>query len=239
MAKIEAFKFPTAQSIQVEQAAQTLMELAIEAKPLVQALIKGAVIVCRSTHLGFSDSTVSKLLYVLAEIDENGKIHDEVTRYVSSKEFKNQIKDCPLLTEATLHLLGEWAGADDDMLRRVIFAKTNQAAADNAYRTEQVISARPVVRNGVEYQNKVPGSLAVEHVVMPRMPHCFCDLSLLTVFKFIDENDKTVTAIKVGRSTAITGIKLDGNKNVINIANYEFTGEKIRLKKNTMVVKIE
>jgi hypothetical protein len=225
------FKFPTAHSVEVERAKDVLIEIAIEAKPLVQALIKGAVIVC--------GNDMSQLNYALADIDENGKIHRGVMRYVSNKEFKNQIKDCPLLKEATIHLDGEWAGADDGMLRRVIFAKTNQAAQDNAYRIEQVINTRSVVRNGVEYANRPSEVHAIEHEIQPRMPHCFCELPLLTVFKYINEHDQTTQAIKVGRSTAITGIKVDENLNLLNVATYNFTGTKVRLKKNTMVVKIE
>lgn len=225
------FKFPTTHSIEVERAKDALMELATEAKPLLQALLKGSVIVC--------GNATNQLNYALADMDEDGKIHSGVMRYVSNKEFKNQIKGCPLLEEATLHLDGG-GHRRSGPARRVIFAKSNLAAQNNATRTEQAIAEfTVVVRNGAEIENRPPSGKATEHDAQPLLPHNFCDLELLEIFKYINADDKTTTAIKVGRSTAITDIKVDAQKNLINVATYNFTGKKVRLKKNTMVVKIK
>lgn len=202
--------------------------------PLMTSVLSGAVIV-----LG---DQVGALKFSLCEITGEGKINYGVHQFISRKEFKAAgFTDDDRIEENTLHIDGEWAGADDGLLRRVLYAKTNQPAVDNAYRTRQVIDNLNVDIEAM--RNKLAGpestGLATEHVIEPRLPNEFQELSLLQIFKFINNEDQTTLAIKVGRSTAVTGIKIDAQNNLTNVAHYNFTGEKIRLRKHAMVVIIK
>ena len=198
---------------------------------LMTAVMNGAVIV-----LG---DQVGALKYALVEINSRGAINYGIHQFVSDKEFKEAgFKNDERFEESTLHIDGEWAGADDGLLRRVLYAKTNQPAVDNAYRTRQVIDNLNVDIESIRSTLSIPAStgLATEHVIEPRLPHEFEELSLLQIFKFINNEDQTTLAIKVGRSTAITGIVLDDSNNLMNVAKYNFNGEKIRMRKHAMVV---
>lgn len=180
--------------------------------PLLKALRAGAVVVSYSNG------------YVLADSD-HGRIVSSVSQFLPGRDVNN-LKNNPDLMEGTAHLDNEWAGADDGRLRRVIFHTSNQGIADNVYRTSQVIS-------------NLNADIAQVNAALGSVPGVFTDLPLLAVFKYLPNDDgPSELALKVGRSTAVTGIKLNPDGSLVNTSQYEFKGEKIRLRKNALVVQV-
>ena len=166
--------------------------------------------------------------YMLADSNQ-GIIVAGVNSFILSKDVK-ALAGNPDLIKGTAHVDNRWDGADDGLLRTVIFHVSNQAMADNVYRTSQVISN---LNADVAHINAAISCNSDK-------PGVFNDLPLLAIFKFLPYGESlSVAAIKVGRSTAITGIRIDATQNLVNVLHYEFKGEKIRLRKNTMVVNIK
>jgi len=178
----------------------------------------------------------------LATIDNEGKIYllgrplgDRVT-----KEMKKQFKRDGTMLNATVNLNGA-TGSDDD-LRPAWFANTNVAARANAVAAAVQVSKRPVVK-GHDLPPTESTGIAVEHPVEIGKATTFAELDLLTAFKFVNADNDLVTAVKVGRSTAIAPVKVLNRNGIVSVFTRTYVGvrdgddhaEKIRLTKNTQV----
>ncbi len=193
---------------------------------LMQLILRGSMIVWENDRA------------LLVDPYHGGPIDLTVTQYVKKGDYKI-IQGDERLVERTLHLGDEWAGdKDSSLLRRCLFSRLNQAALDNAYRTEQVIQSAPVDRTHAAKLSMVDASKihAVENVIDVGQQMIFDELDLAETFKFADDDDKLVLAMKVGASTALVGLILDDNRRAIRTADVQV--EKIRLKKNTLVCRI-